>query len=166
MTPYTVEVHGPRVVTEATDIERSYREQGEKLWRALLLFSSDADVASDAVAEAFAQALRRAEAIHDPDRWIWRAAFKIAKGELQHRHRYSAALPDLPVELPSPTVDLVRALRRLTPKQRGAIVLHHYAGYSNRETAAILGSTAAAVGVHLERARVRLREELREDRHA
>lgn len=96
----------------------------------------DADVASDAVAEAFAQALRRGEAIHDPDRWIWRAAFKIAKGELQHRHRHSAAPPEFPLELPSPTVDLVRALRRLTPKQRGAIVLHHYAGYSNRETAA------------------------------
>jgi RNA polymerase sigma-70 factor, ECF subfamily len=166
VTPYTVEVHGPRVVTEATDIERCYREQGEKLWRALLLFSADPDVANDAVAEAFAQAIRRGEAIHDSDRWVWRAAFKIAKGELQRRHRHLAAFPELPVELPSPTVDLVRALRRLTPKQRGAIVLHHYAGYSNRETAAILGSTAAAVGVHLERARARLREELREDRHA
>ena len=166
MTPYTVEVRGSRAVTEATGIERCYREQGEKLWRALLLFAGDPDVASDAAAEAFAQAIRRGEAIRDPDRWVWRAAFKIAKGELLRRRLHDAALPELPVELPSPTVDLVRALRRLTPKQRGAIVLHHYAGYSNRETAAILGSTAAAVGVHLERARVRLREELREDRHA
>jgi RNA polymerase sigma-70 factor (ECF subfamily) len=152
-------------VTEASAIERCYHEQGEKLWRAVLLFSGDPEVANDAVSEAFAQAIRRGDAIRELDQWVWRAAFKIARGELQRRRRHDAAPPELPVELPSPTVDLVRALRRLTPKQRGAVVLHHYAGYSNRETAAILGSTTSAVGVHLERARARLREELKEDRH-
>jgi DNA-directed RNA polymerase specialized sigma24 family protein len=35
-----------------------------------------------------------------------------------------------------------------------------YAGYSAKETAQILGSTAGAVGMHLDRARRRLREEL------
>jgi RNA polymerase sigma-70 factor, ECF subfamily len=153
-------------VSEVTAIERCYREQGEKLWRAVLLFGGDPEVASDAVAEAFAQAIRRADGIRDLDRWVWRAAFKIARGELHRRRRHDATPPELPVELPSSTVDLVRALRQLTPKQRGAVILHHYAGYSNRETAALLGSTAAAVGVHLERARARLREELKEDRHA
>jgi RNA polymerase sigma-70 factor (ECF subfamily) len=156
-------VRGSEIVTEATAVERWYREQGEKLWRALLMFSGNPEVASDAMAEAFAQALRRGDAIRKLDRWVWRAAFKIARGELQRRRQHDAALPELPVELPSPTVDLVRALRRLTPKQRGAVILHHYAGYSNRETAAILGSTTAAIGVHLERARARLREELKED---
>jgi DNA-directed RNA polymerase specialized sigma24 family protein len=48
-------------VTEATAIERCYRDQGEKLWRAVLLFGGDPEVASDAVAEAFAQAIRRGE---------------------------------------------------------------------------------------------------------
>lgn len=64
-------------------LERLYREDGARLWRALLAFSGDREVASDAVAEAFAQALGRGDAIRQPDRWVWRAAFRIAAGELE-----------------------------------------------------------------------------------
>lgn len=142
-------------------IERSYRGQREKLWRALLLFCGDREVASDAVAEAYAQILRRGDAIRDPDRWIWRSAFRIARGELQRRSRMSE-LVDLPVEMPTSTVDLTRALSRLSPKQRASVILHHYAGYSTKETAKIIASTAPAVGVHLERGRARLRVLLKE----
>jgi RNA polymerase sigma factor (sigma-70 family) len=149
------------VVTD--DVERSYRAQSESLWRALLLFSGDADVASDAVAEAFAQALRRGSEVRDVDRWVWRVAFHIARGDLQRRSRDEPLLVDTADDLPPDTIDLIRALRSLTSKQAGAIVLHHYAGYSNKETASILGSTTAAVGVHLERGRKRLRELLGED---
>jgi RNA polymerase sigma-70 factor (ECF subfamily) len=142
-------------------IERSYRDQRERLWRALLLFSGDPEVASDAVAEAFSQALRRADAIRDPAAWVWRAAFRIARGDLQRRASTSE-LMDIPVELPEPTVDLIRALALLSPKQRASVVLHHYAGYSTKQTAALIGSTSAAVGVHLQRGRTRLRELLKE----
>ena len=142
-------------------VERCYREQAERLWRSLLLFSGEADVASEAVAEAFAQALRRGDAIRDLDAWVWRAGFRIASGDLaRRRHEPRSELSEVTgvaVEMPEQTVDLVRAMRKLSPKQRGAVVLHHYAGYSNKETARILGSTAAAVGVHLDRARRRLR---------
>ena len=146
-------------MTDAEAVERCYREQGVKLWRAVLLFGGDPDVASDAVSEAFAQALRRGSQIRSVDAWVWRAAFKIAGAELKRR-RTLAELVELPVDMSPPTVDLVRALRSLSPKQRGAVILHHYAGYSNRETAAILGSTTAAVGVHLQRARAHLRTAL------
>jgi RNA polymerase sigma factor (sigma-70 family) len=146
-------------VTEPTDaIEQSYLRQREKLWRAILLYAGDREVASDAVAEAYAQVLRRGGAVRDVDRWVWRAAFRIARGDLQRRGRHAPNVPETPTEVPTDTLDLIRALATLTPKQRGSVVLHHYAGYSTKETAAILGSTAAAVGVHLERGRRRLRE--------
>ena len=151
-------------VNEVVDeVERAYHRQSERLWRALLLFGDDAEVASDAVAEAFAQALRRGAAIRDVDRWVWRAAFRIARGELKRRLAGASEVPDIPAETPVDTVDVIRALKELSPKQRGSIVLHHYAGYSTKETAAILGSTAAAVGVHLERGRKRLRDLLGDD---
>ena len=41
-------------------LERVYRENAERLWRAVLLAFGSREVADDAVAEAFAQALRRA----------------------------------------------------------------------------------------------------------
>jgi RNA polymerase sigma factor (sigma-70 family) len=142
-------------------VERSYRSQSEKLWRSLLLFAGDGEVASDAVAEAFAQALRRGDGIRDVDRWVWRVAFTLARGELQRRGR-TVPLPDIPLEMPESTIDLVRALGRLSSKQRGAVILRLYAGYSAEEAARILGTSASAVGTHLERARKRLRRELNE----
>ena len=53
--------------------------------------------------------------------------------------------------------ELVTALAVLSEKQRGAVVLHHAAGYSVKEIAEILGSTPAAIKVHLSRGRRRLR---------
>ena len=60
--------------------------------------------------------------------------------------------------------DLLEVLRRLPRKQRAAVVLHHYAGYSSREVASMIDSTPAAVTVHLANGRKRLRR-LLEERH-
>ena len=59
--------------------------------------------------------------------------------------------------LPDPFVDLWRALARLPTKQRASVVLADYAGWSHREIARALGSSVSAVGVHVHRARRRLR---------
>lgn len=145
------------------ELERLYREQGDRLWRSLVLSMGNRDVADDAVAEAFAQALARGEVLRDPLAWIWRAAFRIAAGELKTRSMAEMLASDLVEEAPEPLVDLVRALGALTPHQRTAVVLADYAGYSHREIAEILGSSASAVGVHVFRARRRLRELLEAD---
>lgn len=142
-------------------LERLYREHGDRLWRALLAWSGDRDVASDAVAEAFAQALRRGEALRDPLRWVWRAAFRIAAGDLRDRRRAQAA-PVRTYEMEEPAFDLIRALARLSKRQRAAVVLHHAADYPVKEVARLLGTSSAAVRVHLTRGRRRLREILEE----
>ena len=145
-------------------VERLYRADGERLWRALLAYCGDPEVASDAAAEAFVQLLRRGEDIRDPQRWLWRAAFKIAAGDLQRRRRSEELVYDArSYELEEPAQELIAALRRLSPHQRAAVVLHHAAGYPVKDIAQILGSTQAAVKVHLSRARKRLRDLLDEE---
>src|SRR5881275_3070490 len=57
-----------------------YRFHRERLWRALVAFTGDREIASDATAEAFAQLLRRGSVVRDPASWAWRAAFRIASG--------------------------------------------------------------------------------------
>jgi DNA-directed RNA polymerase specialized sigma24 family protein len=53
-------------VTDITNpVERTYRAQAERLWRALVLFCGDQEIASDAVSEAFAQAISRGSVIED-----------------------------------------------------------------------------------------------------
>ncbi len=150
-------------VDSASALERIYREQGARLERAVVLFSGDGEVARDAVAEAFAQALGRGGEIRDPAAWVWRTAFAVAAGELKARNARVTNRSESSYEMPSTTRDLVAAVATLSPKQRASVILHHYAGYSTREVAQMIDSTASAVTVHLVRGRSRLREILRED---
>jgi RNA polymerase sigma-70 factor (ECF subfamily) len=143
------------------DIEAIYRHDGDRLWWAVLAWAGDQDVASDAVAEAYAQALRRGAELRDPGAWIWRVAFRHAAGELQRR-RLTVPLVDSAYEMPEPA-ELFTALAQLSERQRAAVVLHHYAGYPLREIAEILGTQKATIGVHLTRGRRRLRQILEDD---
>ena len=145
------------------ELERLYRERRGRMWQAVFAFAGDPEVASDAVAEAFSQALRRGEEIRSPERWLWRAIFRIAAGELKERRRHLAVQVDDTYEMDDLARDLVVALAKLSEKQRAAVVLHHAVGYPAKDVAEILGSTRAAVHVHLSRARKRLRELLRTD---
>jgi RNA polymerase sigma-70 factor (ECF subfamily) len=149
-------------VKRAEELERLYREQGAKMWYSALAFAGDPEVASDAVAEAFAQALKRGNEIRDPERWLWRSVFRIAAGLLNERSGTRLTGVERSYEMEEPARELVVALAKLSPKQRSAMVLHHAAGYPLREVAAILGSTTGAVKVHLARGRRRLRELLEE----
>lgn len=145
-----------------SEVERIYREHGEHMLRTLLAFSGNLEVAREAVAEALAQALGRGPALRDPLAWTWRAAFRIARGELKRLRMVGPPVFQRPFEIPEPAVELVAALRSLSPNQRAAIVLHHVADRPVREVAAILGTSQAAVRVHLSRGRRRLRELLEE----
>jgi RNA polymerase sigma-70 factor (ECF subfamily) len=133
------------------------------MWRAVFAFAGHAEVASDAVAEAFAQALRRGAAIRSPERWLWRTVFRIAAGELKERGRLAPQPIEGSYEMDELARDLVAALAELPEKQRAAVVLHHAAGYPAKEIAEIIGSTTPGVHVLLSRARKRLRTLLETD---
>jgi RNA polymerase sigma-70 factor (ECF subfamily) len=139
------------------ELEDTYREIAARLWRALVAYTGDRDVADDALAEAFAQAAARGSAIRAPDRWIWTAAFRIAAGQLRSRPDRQVSIPPQTGEDAAEALELLTALAKLPPKQRAALVLHYYGGYKAREIAAIVGSTAATVRVHLSAGRRRLR---------
>jgi RNA polymerase sigma factor (sigma-70 family) len=145
------------------ELERLYRDQRDRMWRAVFAFAGDPEVASDAVAEAFTQALRRGEALRSPERWLWRTIFRIAAGELKERGRRVAERVEGVYEMDELARDLVTALAQLPEKQRAAVVLHHAIGYPAKEIAEIIGSTTAGVHVLLSRARRRLRELLETD---
>jgi len=160
--PDTAAVIGSAAAADraVTDLGQVYRDQGQRLWRSVLAYCGDRWIAEDAVAEAFAQAIRRGDGVRAPERWVWTAAFRIAAGALKDRRRAGqlaaeAARPD-----PEPPWDLIAALGALPDRQRASIVLHDYAGYSASEIARMLGSTPPAVRMHLTRGRRRLRAAL------
>ncbi len=137
-------------------VEAVYRSEFPKMWRSLYGYAGDADIASDAAAEAFARALRDQAAIRDLAAWTWRVAFRLAAAELRRRAAHVTPVPGS-YEMPHPVPELVVALRTLSPNQRLAIVLHDYADRPTSEVADALGCSRATVHVHLSQARRRLR---------
>lgn len=169
-------------------LHAAYVRTHPRLWRSVLAWSGSRDVADDACAEAFAQAARRGAAVRDIDAWVWRAAFRIAAGELQRRRGsapgagrrertpdtgddltrvqvvgldgVAASVVDHTVDpdLPATTIDLIRALHNLSDQQRACVVLRDVAGMTAPEAAAALGTTSGTVRVQAMRGRRRLRE--------
>ncbi len=148
------------------EFERLYREEGDRLWRALVGYSGDPDIASDAVAEAFAQALSGRDRIRSPSAWIWHVAFRIASGQLQERSRIGRSATEPSYELPEPIDHVITALAQLSPNQRLAIVMHDYADRPTDEVARALNVSRATVFVHLSNGRKRLRRLLEGSREA
>jgi hypothetical protein len=64
---------------------RTFEDEQARLWQALWAFGGDREIAAEAVAEAFAQGVRRGDAVVDPAAWVWKAAFRICAGLLAAR---------------------------------------------------------------------------------
>lgn len=148
----------PAGETGTERVRAVYVADHARLWRSLYAFSGSREVADEATAEAFAQALRRGDEIRDVAAWVWRSAFAIARGELQRRRR-----PDSPPirEAVAPGGDLAEllgALAELPEADRELIVLCHVAGWKPGELAAVLDANAGAIRVRLHRATARARD--------
>lgn len=143
-----------------------FAEDHHRLWRSLLGYTGDPELASEAVAESFAQALRRGDALHDPRAWVWRTAFRVAGGLLASSRAVTGDMSsDLaaPDALPDEVVVLLDALNRLTPSDRRVVVLSLVSGLTSQEIGELVGATPIAVRVRLHRARSKLRAALAGD---
>ena len=148
----------------ADSIEAIYRQEADRLWRALFAYAGDAEIAGDAVAESFAQAIRRGSAIRDARAWVWKSGFRIASGELKRRSRSLYLVPDSSYLDPETDSELLAALAQLPDGQRAAVILHYYADAPVREIAHRTGVSQLSVRANLSRGRKRLKL-LLGDRH-
>jgi RNA polymerase sigma factor (sigma-70 family) len=146
-------------------VEAVYREEGKRLWRAVLAYSADAELTSDAVAETFAQALAREKDIRDVSAWVWTTAFRIARGTLAERRRFDERVPEGSFQMAEGHEEVFEALKGLSPNQRLVVLLHDYADRPASEIAKTMQISRATVYVHLSQGRQRLRSAL-EDRDA
>jgi RNA polymerase sigma-70 factor, ECF subfamily len=145
------------------DFDAIWREAGPAIWRAVLVYAGGRRaIADDAVAEAFARAIERSDSVREPVPYLYRVAFRIAADDLK-RSDTVAGPEDRAMADSVEDQDMLRAMMRLTPAQRGAIYLHYRADLPVRDVASMLGTSSAAVKVHLMRGRRRLAELLTED---
>jgi RNA polymerase sigma factor (sigma-70 family) len=152
-----------RELSDGHDFDVIWRDAAPALWRAVLVYAGGhKEVADDAVAEAFARVIERNGEVREPVPYLYRVAFRIAARELSQMARQTEQ-EDASVIDTIEDVDLLRALARLSPTQRGAVYLHYQRDLPIREVAGILGTSGPAIRVHLMRGRRRLADLLGED---
>jgi RNA polymerase sigma factor (sigma-70 family) len=154
---------GVVVIGEPPSVEALYRADADRLWRAIYAFAGDPEIASDAVAEAYAQLLRRGSQVRDPAAWTWRTAFRICAGILKTRTGAAPMDDTSGYADRHADQDLIAALRLLPEGQRAAVILFYYADLPVGEIARRLGSNGMAIRAKLSRGRRRLRQLLGDD---
>lgn len=156
----TVRMDPEASATHVARVEAAYRRFHPQLWRSLFATCRDRDQASDAEAEAWAQALRRGDGIEDVDRWVWKSALRILDG-LMADHPPGSVLPDT-VGPEAGATDFLDLVGVLSPQQRQIVVLRYVAQFKPSEIAGVIDSTPGSVRVQLHRAHASLRSLLSE----
>lgn len=146
-------------------VRAAYERDHARLWRSLYAFSGSRPIADEACAEAFAQALRRGNDIHDVSAWVWRSAYAIARGELRRRSAMEVlgSSQDTPVE-PDGLTRVLASLAELPERDRELLVLCHVAGWKPGELSRVLGVPSGVLRVRLHRATRRARALLEDER--
>lgn len=148
-------------------IEAAYARVHPRLWRALLAFTGDPDVAADAEAEAFVQLLGRGDAVRDPDAWVWRTAFRIASGLLADRRTTETLTADSQLASidDSTVIELLSQLTVLSDQQRAIVALRYVGNFRPVEIADMVNTSPGTVRVQLHRAHATLRMTMEEELH-
>jgi RNA polymerase sigma factor (sigma-70 family) len=147
---------GPRKA-DADDLGALFGEQRDAVYRTIFAYTGGRrSIAEEATAEAFARAIAHEGSIRNPTAWVFRVAFNVANDELRQERRN---IVEQDVSFPGPELEgVMEALRRLSPKQRAAVVLRYVLDLETAEVARRMGTAQPTVRVHLHRARTRLRE--------
>ena len=157
-------------IEAARELDELYREHAAEIFRYTYAVLGNRADAEDVTQTTFVNALRaleRGERPRMPKNWL----ITIAHNLIRQRFRQQQARPrevELDHELPAaeadddvPSLDdLVRALQRIPPTQRQALVLRELEGRSYVEIAALLDVSQSALETLIFRARRSLAEEL------
>jgi RNA polymerase sigma-70 factor (ECF subfamily) len=131
--------------------------------RTLAALTGDTRVVDDVAQDALLIARHRWDDIHaydKPEAWVLKVAIRLMR-RWQQRHRHETPLVSVPEDDRIDQVHEVEAvhaaLRRLSPRHREVVALHHLLGYPVSEIAAVLVIGEATVRTHLTRGRAELR---------
>lgn len=149
----------------SVSFEAFYDGDFSRVVAVLVAIGTDVATAEELAQEAFARAFVRwgDGAIERPSTWVRTVAVNLARSrfrrlaaERRARHRLEGDSQVLPAPALPEYEAVWRHVRRLSDRQRVAVVLRYVDGLSTSETAEVMGCAAATVRVHLHRARATL----------
>ena len=159
-------IHG-----SAASFEEFFDAERARLFGALSVMTGNRHEAEEIMQDAFLRVWERWErvsAMDEPVGFLYRTAMNLFRKRLRRagvalRKATKLLPPDDALAAVEARDQATRLLRTLTPREREAIVLTAYLGYSTVEAGTLLGIKASTIRVLTTRARASLREEV-EDR--
>jgi len=146
------------------DWERLYRTVYPSVYRALVATLLDADLASDALQDAFVAGLDRPP-LHDTNvaGWLFRVAIRKAG---RSRRRPTVRLTDAggvasgrnQIDALLDRLSVGQLLRMLSPRQRSIVVAYFYLDQTQEQIAELLGIRRGTVAATISQALTRMRK--------
>lgn len=145
--------------------EQSYVELFVRAERVAMQILRNRFEAEDVAAETMTRAMgswMRIRTYRLP--WVTKVAANLAVDQLRRRARTGAtAAAQLDWSDSTDRLVIASALRRLSRRQRQALVFHYLAGFSVEETASVMGITAGSTKTHIQRGLTAMRLQLGSD---
>ena len=143
--------------------EQVWEAYGPRLYRFCLLQMKKPADAEDVLQDVLIKRLYQAPKFKSPEHernWLFQVALNLCRDEWR-RHRRSELPLEAAVNVPLPPAELslLEQAAGLPEKQRTALHLYYYEGYSVQEIARLLGVTVPTVKMRLKRGREALRKE-------
>ena len=147
------------------DVREAVDEYGDMLYRLCLVMLRNTADAEDAVQETYIKYMMSSPPFNDSEHekaWLIKVATNKCKDMLRFRIRHITESDELLKDYPmdSESSGILEALAELPEKFRIAITLHYVEGYKVEEIAKMLGKTASAIKMRLEKGRKLLKEKL------
>ena len=143
-----------------------YRRRVGMVYQICLMLLKNVPDAEDACQTVFRKVLEQSEPFRDPEHeraWLIATARNECRNQLKHwwrtRRAGEEALETIPWEAPEDG-EVWQALLSLPERERTALYLHYYQGYSTEETAELMGTKPATLRTWLFRARAKLKQRL------
>jgi RNA polymerase sigma-70 factor (ECF subfamily) len=152
-------------VEEPQSFEAFFEEHRSKLFGAMCLVTGNRQEAEEITQDAFLKLWERWDRVsrlEDPTGFLFRTALNLFRNRVRRATlaaRKALGLTDAGDDLAAveDRDEVVRAMRHLTPKQRAALVMTGYLGYSSEEAAKALGIRASTVRALATKGRVTAR---------
>lgn len=162
---------GDPVIRRLEPFTDFYRREFPKMVTIACAVSGSRMMAEDIAQEAMIDAERRWDVVgryEKPGAWVRRVTIQRSSKRLRRMGTEAAALlkvgpVDAIPEGPREVEDVLDAVARLPVRQRAAVVLHYFDGYSVAEVAEILECAEGTAKAHLHKARTSLARMLGEE---
>lgn len=147
------------------DVQKVYEENKNSVYRLALTYLHSIAEAEDVCHDVFLKMIEKQSSVYSGKErnWLLTVTANECKNRLKSRRTVELTEQSGSIPLMDHKLDVFDAVMKLGVRERTAVYLYYYEGYSAVEISHILKISPSAVRSRLERARIHLKRELEGD---